>query len=661
MNKFLYEKIAITDIKKNPKIYLPYLLTIIGSMMFCYILFSIGANTTIYNPATGFEGFEGASLLCGILGTGSFVAAAFAFIFLLYANSFVLKQQKRQFGLYRVLGMERRHIVRIITTEILLIFLIGFFFALFLGILFDKLMLVFLFKIIGQTAPIGFIFSLDRLLHILKLTAGISAIVLFRSIFSILSAKDVELLKSDKMGEKEPKNRPLLTLVGIAFLGIGYKIALTSAGAAGAINNFVPAALCVMIATYILFIAGSVFILKTLKGNKNFYYTTRHFISVSNLLYRMKQNASGLATICILSSAAVVVLSAGAALYTNGEYSINQQFPRMMHFNTLPADKAVADEMLQKTLLETSVSAEDIVTCTYASSLFVKTETGIAPMDYAKFEGFDKMPDTFILTLEEYNRFNQTSETLQNTEILLYASDNFYTKDTLTFLDETYRIKGTANNDCLSYISDVSMTFFSKLLIVVPNEEVLQKFTSTAVIIPEITWTGFDINQSGEESIAFANALSQAFTSSGIDFELCVKQQEQDFFYNMYGGILFVGIVLGILFLLCTVMIIYYKQISEGYEDKSRFLIMQKVGLSKQEIKKSIHSQIMIVFFLPLIVAIIHASVALKIVANCLRLVIVVHMPTFIMSVAVICVLFSICYMIVYKITSKEYYNIVNE
>lgn len=596
MNKFLYERIAITDIKKNPKIYLPYLLTIIGSMMFCYILFSMRYNPALYDPTTGIEAFPGASTLRAILGSGSFVAAFFAFIFLFYANSFVLKQQKMQLGLYRVLGMERRHIARIIAVEILLIFSVGFVFALFLGVLFDKL------------------------------TVGIAALVFIRSMISVLSAKDVELLKSDKMGEKEPKNRPLLTLIGLVILGCGYGIAL-----------------------------------KSLKKNKKYYYTTRHFISVSNLLYRMKQNASGLATICILSTATIAVLSAGAALYANGEHSINEQFPRMIQYTTLPSDQELATEVLEKTLSEKSVTAEDVVTCTYGSTLFVKTDTGIMPMENGVFANFDTMPDTFILTLDEYNRFNQTSETLLDTEILLYASNDFYTGDTLTFLDDTYQIKGTADNTCLDYIVDTSMALFAKLLIVVPNEEVFQKFTSTAAIIPEITWTGFNTKQNGEESIAFANAFSEGLTSSGIGFDLLVKQQEKDYFFNMYGGILFVGIILGALFLLCTVMIIYYKQISEGYEDKARFLIMQKVGLSKQEIKNTIHSQIMIMFFLPLIAAIIHSVVALKIVANCLSLVLIVHMPTFIMSVAVICALFSICYMIVYKITSREYYNIVNE
>lgn len=660
MNKYLYEKIAITNIQKNKKLYLPYLFAIIGGMMFCYIMYSIGVNPDIYDAATGREAFKGASTLCGILGTGSFVTAIFAFIFLLYANSFVLKHQKKQFGLYRVLGMERRHIIRIIITEILFTFSIGLVLALFLGVLFDKLMLVFLFKIIGQIAPMGFNINTGSFIYVLKLTGGIILLIFVRSVVSVFASKDIELLKSEKMGETEPKNRPLLTLIGIIFLAIGYYIALNSANAGEAINNFFPAALLVMSATYDLFSAGSIAVLKLLKNNKKFYYKTNHFISVSGMLYRMKQNANGLATICILSTAAIIVLSAGSCLYANGERSINEQFPRTIQLRTEASSRDTVNEILTTALADKSITAQEMVTCTYVSSLFMKTSNGIAPMSDGNFTGFTNIPDTFIMTLDEYNRFNQTSDTLLDNEILLYASDNFYTADTLSYMDETFLVKGTADNSCLTYITDSSMTLFSKLLIVVSDEAALQKFITNEKLSSRITWMGFNV-KNNVDSTAFAQDLSNALNASGLKFDLTEKNQEREAFYSMYGGILFIGIVLGVLFILSTAMIIYYKQMSEGHEDRERFLIMQKVGLSKQEIKSSIHSQIMLVFFLPLIAAIIHSGVALKIVASCLKMVIVVHMPTFITSVAVTCVLFSIVYMIVYKITSKEYYNIVNE
>ncbi len=658
MNKHRYAKIAVTDIRKNGKLYLPYLLTTIGGILFYYILTSLRTNPHLYNRETYAEAFKGAAQLCGILQSGSFVASVFVFIFLIYANSFILKHQKKQFGLYRVLGMDRRHIVRIIFIEVLLIFSIGLIGSLFFGILFDKLMLVLLFKIVGQTPLEGFYLNTDAVSQTITLTVSIAALILLRSIFSILSAKDIELLKSENTGEREPKMRPVLTLIGLVLLLAGYSIALRSTGAGTAINNFLPAALLVMLATYALFTAGSIFVLKVLKKNKRYYYTTKHFVSVSGLLYRMKQNAAGLATICILSTAAIVVLSAAMSMYANSEHSINEQFPRTIQYVLDSSGKDTAAQLLESSLSEKAFPAEDMVTCSYGSAVFSKTANGIEPLGNSGFTSFDKIPDTYILTLAEYNRFNHTSETLQDTEILLYASDSFYTGETLTYLDTTYQIKGTADSSCLAYISNQTMTLFSKLLIVVPNEEVFQKFVSGDYLL---TYTGFNSSETTENIIAFSTYLTEVFTANNLSFELSVKQLEQESFYSIYGGILFVGITLGILFILFTVMMIYYKQISEGYEDRERFLIMQKVGLSKEEIRKSIHSQIMLVFFLPLFTAILHSAVALKIVANCLRMVIVVHMPTFILSVGATCVLFSLVYGIVYKITSREYYNIVNE
>lgn len=659
MNKFIYEKMAVTNIFKNGKIYLPYLLTTIGSMMFYYLLSSIGSNPNIYNLETETEAFKGAMTLCGILQSGSFVTAIFVFVFLLYANSFVLKHQKNQMGLYRVLGMERKHMIRIIVLEEVLIFGIGVTVALILGILFDKLALALLFRLIGQKLPFGFAFNMNAVLMTLILTGCITGLIIVFNSFSILATKDIELLKSEKTGEKEPKNRPLQTVLGIIILAAGYTIALKSVNAGTAVNNFFPAAFLVMTATYTLFTAGSISVLKLLKKNRKFYYQTRHFISVSGMLYRMKQNATGLATICILSTAAIIVLSAGMSLYANGERGINEQFPREIILSATETSGDRVEELVLDEMNQSAYEASDMVRCTYGTSIFEKTDTGIRNMDYVQFSGFENMPDAYILTLDEYNRFNQCEETLAEGEILLYSSNGFYTNDTLTFLDTTYRIKGVADRSCLHYIKNSTMALFSDLLLVVPDEEVFALFMSTT---PEAvsTWVGFNSPCEEAETVAFMQALEQSLAVDGIETGYMIKEQEAQAFYGMYGGIMFIGGVLGILFILSTAMIIYYKQISEGYEDRERFLIMQKVGMSKEEIKGVIHTQVMLVFFLPLVTAIIHSLVALQIVENCLRMVVVVHTPTFILSVAVTCVIFSLVYMIVYKITSGEYYKIVN-
>ena len=659
MNKHIYEKMAVSNILKNGKIYLPYLLTVMGSMMFYFLLTSIGSNPAIFNMETGTGAFKGALTLCGIIQSGAFVSATFIFIFLLYANSFVLKHQKKQLGLYRILGIERRHMIKIIFVEVLFIFGIGLVSGLFLGILFDKLMLVVLFKIIGQPVQEGFSTNFNAVLHTLVLILVIAAIILVYNVLSVIFTKDIDLLKSEKAGEKEPKNRPLYTTLGLIVLAAGYYIALKNSNSGAAINNFIPAAFCVMYATYVLFISGSISLLKLLKKNKKFYYTTKHFISVSGMIYRMKQNAAGLATICVLSTGAIIVLSAGVSLYANGERGINEQFPREIQFYAQTVSGDFVEETIKDTMNEQGFSLEGMVRCSYGTSIFEKTETGIKEMESAQFTGFDNIPDTYILTIDEYNRFNNTDEILNDGEILLYSSNKFYTKDTLSYKDKTYKIKGMADDSCLDYITNYSMSLFSKLLIIVPNEDVFNQFMS-ASYDSVITWIGFDSSEDIEEIISVANTVNEALIANGLTSEFKIKQIEQDEFYSMYGGILFVGAVLGVLFILSTVMIIYYKQISEGFEDKERFIIMQKVGLSKEEIKGVIHSQIMMVFFIPLITAIVHSAVALKIVAKCLEMVVAVHLPTFVISVAVTCVVFSIVYMVVYKITSKEYYKIVN-
>ncbi len=659
MNKHIYGKMAITNIFKNGKIYFPYFITIIGSIMFYFLLNSLGNNPRIYNVVTGAEAFKGASTLCGILQSGSFLTGIFIFIFLLYANSFVLKHQKKQLGLYRVLGMEHKHMIKIIFTEVVFLFGMGTVAGLFIGVVLDKLMLVLLFKMINQTAPAGFYFNVSEVIHTSILALVVAGLLLVFNVFSMLRTKDIDLLKSEKMGEKEPKNRPLYSFVGVVALAIGYYIALKTTNVGSAINNFFPAALLVMYATYVLFVAGSISVLKLLKKNTKFYYQTRHFITVSGMLYRMKQNAAGLATICILSTAAIIVISAGVSLYANGERGIREQFPREIQLWVQTKDGEAVEDAVAGAFVENNCALENMVRCTSGSSLFVKTENGLESMKEAVFSGFDNIPDSYILTLEEYNRFNGSNETLESDEILLYSSDNFYTGDTLAYMGTTYRIKAEADEACLEYIKSPAMTMFSKLLIIVPNQEVFDRFV---VSFPESvgTWIGFDCDMNVEEIVSFTENIKASFVGTGMEAEVMIKQMEQDSFYSMYGGIMFVGGILGVLFILCTVMIIYYKQISEGYEDKERFVIMQKVGLSKEEIKSVIHSQVMLVFFLPLVTAILHSAVALKIVASCLQMVVAVHMPTFIISVAVTCVIFSVVYVIVYKITSKEYYNIVN-
>ncbi|MBQ3601426.1 MAG: ABC transporter permease [Lachnospiraceae bacterium] len=662
MNKNMYGKMAIDNIRKSKKLYLPYLLTIIGSIMFFYILSSISANNYIHNPATNREAFKGAEFLCRVLRTGKSVTALFAVIFLFYANSFILKNQKKQLGLYRVLGMERGHMVRLLAWEILCLYGIGLIGGMVLGILFDKLMLVFLFRIIEQKAPVGFYFSQTGVINSIILAISIAIVLLLRSTISILKAKDIELLKSDQTGEKEPKNRLFLALSGMVVLLIGYTMALKINNSYEGIMNFFPAAFMVIIATYILFTAGSIVVLKFLKKRKKFYYTTRHFISVSGLLYRMKQNAAGLATICVLSTSAVIVLAAGASLYANGERSIQEMYPREVFVKVQGDALEKTNQIMEEQLTSHGVSDEENISAVYGTGFFALTDTGITANMDNYFTGFDTMPDLYVFTLEEYNRIYGTEEILGEQEILLYSSNQLYTKDTLEYQGVTYQVKGRAKSDCLDYIADSSMSLFSKMILVVPSQAVYDSFINEKEETSStITYVAFNLSGSNEVEQEFITDLKASFEEKMKNSDVRYKEDERDEFYSMYGGILFIGIILGILFLMSTVMIIYYKQISEGYDDRERFVIMRKVGLSQKEIQQTIHSQILLVFFLPLVTAILHATVALKIVSKCMGMVVLVHMPTFIISFLVTCFIFSVIYVVVYKFTSRSYYHIVNE
>lgn len=670
MNKHIYWKLALTDLKKNTKVYVPYLLTFMGSMLFYYILLSLSGNPAIYDVNTKKEGFYGAATLCSILRSGCFVAAFFSFIFLLYANSFVQKQQKKQLGLYRVLGMERRHVAAIIVIETILLFSVGLITALFFGILFDKLLLLLLLRIIRQEVSEGFFLNTNAIYHTFGLTLWLTLIILLCQIFSISRTKDIDLLKSDHSGEHEPKSRLLLTLFGLVLTGVGYYLTLTSQNTLQSIQRFFPAAFSVILGTYALFIAGSIAILKLLKKNRNFYYHTRHFISVSGMLYRMKQNAAGLATICILSSAAIVVISAAVCLYSQGEHSISQRYPRSVQMY-LPYEEdleqiQVYENYVKETAHSCNTVYEDFIYCNYANSVFHMDGNTLSILENVYAMDIVHMPDTYVMTLQEYNRFHNTTITLGENEILLYDADQIFPHDTLEFEGHIYQIKEAPLTECLTYIKNYSMSLFSTLLIVVPDRDTFYHFLSetfkedTPYAAP-VCYMGINMDVSAETTKNFADKLQKTIDGKLQYADITLRTQEEIFFYNTYGGLFFVGIVLGILFLICTVMIIYYKQISEGYHDRERFLIMQKVGLSKKEIKQAIHSQVMLLFFLPLVTAIIHSAVALHIVANCLKLVMIVHLPTFVISVAVTCMVFALVYGIVYKITSGEYYRIVNE
>ncbi len=659
MNNFMYTKMALSNIRKNGKLYIPYTLTIVGCLFFYFTLGSLADNPNIVNPVTGEKAFRGADLLVTILFIGRFVTIAFEIGFLFDSYEYIFKQQKKQLGLYRVLGMERRHLVRLVIYEILFMFGIGFILGAGIGVLFNKLIIVWLFNIIDQPIPTGFHISVLAIKGVFMQALISAVLILLRCVISLLRMKDVDLLKSDKEGEHEPKARLLTTILGVVLLGIGYFVATRENDALTAITLFFPASGLVIAATYLLFISGSISLLKFLKRRKGYYYTTKHFVSVSGMLYRMKKNATSLASICIFSTSAIIVLAAGTALYTNGERSLNELFPKQIQVDCRYDEFSTQAAILEEGVKQTGCEVKELVTLRFGNTLLTYTPDGLIN-EYGFWGDYEVIPDVYILTLEDYCRATGDVRTLEDGEVLLYQEKPWVTENRLMCCGREYQVVGEARNTLMRYMRNAEMTVFKKMLLVVKQQQDMDDILAgEEPINSKKGYFGFDL-ENEEDEIAVKNMLAEYVVQKEIYTEVSCRQEEENEFLGLYGGIFFIGIVLGSLFLMATILIIYYKQMAEGIEDQNRFSIMQKVGLTKKEIRATIRAQVLRMFFMPLITAIIHASFALPLVVNCLKLVLVIHMPTFILSFVITCIVFSAIYIIAYLLTSREYYKIVS-
>lgn len=651
MNKGFYQKLALTNIKKNKQTYFPYMLTCICTIMMYYIVHSISINGGLNH-----------NTLKEMLSFGIIVIGMFSAIFLFYTNSFLIRRRKKELGLYNILGMEKKHIAKVMLYEILFIAIISLTLGLLGGIILSKLMFLILLKILNFDVSIEFDISISSILITLIVFITIFFMTLMFNFAQIHAANAIDLLKGGEYGEKEPKTKWFLTSIGLITLGIGYGIALVIDKPVDAIGVFFIAVILVIIGTYSLFIAGSIVLLKMLKNNKKFYYTTKNFTAVSGMIYRMKQNASGLASICILSTAVLVILSATTSLYMGQEDILKSRFQNDISI------------VCNKTSNETSNLIDNIVE-TQAKNYNIKINDAIK-FNYINFiTSRDK--DTFyledkntfytvlnIMSIDEYNKIENKSEWLNNDEILIYSTGKNYGQNTFNILDRQFKVKNELDNfkvygkslevaiDTYYIILNDLNSFYNRIYEIYSNDE---------VEIEALKKYSFNFNFNGDETakINFVNTIQQNIKNE-VEYTrvYSLNQSKQDFL-STYGGLFFIGILFGILFLMATVLIIYYKQISEGFEDKERFEIMQKVGMTKKEIKNSIQSQIIIVFFLPLTVAIIHTIVAFKVIRKLLLLFNFGNTILFIICTSITIFIFAIIYFTVYLFTAKVYYKII--
>ena len=642
MNNFIYEKLAVTNLKNNRKTYVPYIFTGVLTVMMFYIIDALSRGKGITQDTLK---------ICLQYATG--VIVVFAVIFLFYTNSFLIKRRKKEIGVYNILGMGKRHIARMMAVETILTAGISILGGLVFGIIFGKLMYLLLLKILHNSVDMQFSVNGTAIVQTVILFAGIFLLTYLYNILQIQLVNPVELLHGGNQGEKEPKSRWLLVIVGVAALGNGYWIALTTEAPLEALLKFFVAVVCVIIGTYALFIAGSIVVLKILQKNKAYYYNPKHFTSVSGMIYRMKQNGAGLANICVLSTMVLVMVSTTVSLYAGMEDILDSRFPRDVSIVCNEADTN-NEETLQRLIKEqcekAGVKITDRVRYRYGSMNAVLKGNNLEKVE-------QYYPDNHfyyveMITQEEYNRIEKQNVSLKEQEILTYTTNGKCGKKQINIAGQNYQVKKELSEMTSQPKSTAEM--YKTLYIVFANAEQIERIESFSYA-DKFNLKGDDGKQK-EALEQIQNEFYEKFPDGTMESRMLSRSS----FYELYGGLFFIGIYLGSMFIMATVLIIYYKQISEGYDDRERYQIMQKVGMSKKEVKRSIRSQVLSVFFLPLVVAVIHVAVAFKVMTKILGVLNLTNVSLFAVCTIITIAVFAVFYIIVYSITAKEYYRIVN-
>lgn len=651
MNKSIYRKLALTNIKNNRRTYVPYLLTCIVTVMMFYIIYALTLNQ-------GLKGVPGEVTFRMMLDIGISIVAIFSVIFLFYTNSFLIKQRKKEIGIYNVLGLGKRHIAKMLGFEMLITVAVSFAGGLIGGILFGKLVFLMLLRILHFDVGMKFAIEPDALIGTILLFGCIFGACLLYNLFQIRLSNPIELLRGGNVGEREPKTKVLLTTIGVLTLGGGYYIALSAEKPMEVIGLFFIAVVLVIIGTYALFTAGSIAVLKLMRKNKKYYYQAKHFTSVSGMMYRMKQNAAGLANICILSTMVLVMISSTVAMYMGMEDILDTRFPRECIVEAYePTTENIEfvnlklDEIFQKH----HVTTKNEVEYSYTGTPVVRNGNELT-YDQTKINAHSDYGTVYLITEEEYNQLEGKHVTLKDNQVLTYG-----TKD--QFEDKNILLNGKTYENTKVFMRTVdqdTQSIMSGYYIVMADQNEIDAFVGeNKEYVTTAYYHAVDLQGKKGDKLKALQEVQDQVKSNEKSIQTEIRELSKDDFYSLYGAFFFLGIFFGILFLMATVLIIYYKQISEGYSDRERFEIMRKVGMSQREVKQSIRSQVLSVFFLPLIVAVIHIAVAFKVITKLLVALNLTNVPLIFGSTAVTVVVFAVFYGIVYGITTKEYYRIV--
>ena len=677
MKRGFYLTLALDGMKKNKRLYTPYLLTCAGMVMMFYILYGLAMSPVM-------ETMRGGNTMGVVLMLGTWVIILFSLLFLLYTNSFLARRRNKEFGLYNILGMNKRNLSRILLWETLLCAGFSLTAGLAGGLLFSKLAELFLLHMAGEQTDFTLRIAPKGILAALLFFGAIFAVLMVISLARLHISRPLDLLKSETAGEKPPKANWLFAVAGVILLGVAYYLSVTIESPLTAVMLFFAAVLMVIVATYLLFIAGSVALCKLLQKKKGYYYKPNHFVSVSSMAFRMKRNGAGLASICILATMVLVMLSSTSCLYFGAEDALRGRYPYDLSVYADFADPADCTSAAQEQLAEivrksTDSRAQDPI---YYSLMDTSGSFEDGVLDPGGFDrsvissaasALESVRSVCILPLSDYNRLAGTDISLAPGEALLWSSNNKYDFD-------TFAVKGCRTLQIREQLDSLPIR--------VSRSAVLS--TTYFIIVPD--WTEYCtevhnyVSGLDNDMITADTQMCTSFDLPGLDeqqqcdiqdnvFLMSKEIMEPDWiylgtasladnrsdFFSTYGSLFFLGIILSLVFIAAAALIIYYKQLSEGYEDQSRFGVMQKVGMTKKEIRSAINSQVLTVFFAPLFLAGLHLAFAFPFVQKIIRLFGVFNTPLLITTSVICFSAFALFYVFVYRHTAKAYYSIVSD
>ncbi len=677
MRAAFYPKLAADGIRKNKKFYLPFMLTCALMAAMLYIIVFLHTSPLL-------DYLYGGSTMRATLGLGRFVIVVFAGIFLFYTNSFLIRRRKKEFGLYNILGMGKFNIGRIMCWETVMMAVISLAIGLGAGVALSKLAELGMVNVMRGEIDYTFTVSREAILQTGTVFLVIFALLLVNALAQVRLSNPIQLLHSESAGEKPLKVNWFFGFLGLIILAAAYYMAVSIEDPISAILWFFVAVIMVIVATYLIFVSGSVMLCRILQKKKKYYYRANHFVSVSSMAYRMKRNGAGLASICILVTMVLVMISSSSCLYFGEEDMLRTRYPRdivstvYLEDNTFLRDENM--EILRQAANDIAVSGgadvSDLIDyrCAAVSGLLRdgKLEIDHKALSSLDLSTYGDIVSLYFIPLSDYNRMMKTEETLAEDEVIVCVYRGAASFDTLIIEEKNSyrvakRVSGFVGN------GDAAMIGVSSYFIVVPDiDRAIEPLWSLADArgdrLVRFRWYyGYNTSVEDGKQIELANQLRENWRSFSADGRggvtgsstASLTDERQDF-YGTFGGMFFIGIMLSVVFVLATVLIIYYKQVSEGYEDQSRFEIMQKVGMTKKDIRSSINSQMLTVFFLPLIAAVLHLAFAFPIVRRILTVFNMNNVGLFLITTGISVLIFAVFYMLIYRVTSNAYYSIVS-